>query len=245
MYTPWQAEKAKAKASWKADVAEAKAWWWCEKHWWCHNSKEHHHGYHYGHHYGPPPSDCPIKSAGTKIFSKKKKFEALLSASIVDPYDNVGYTMGDNADFPNFDSFTDAGMTAVIGETQYTSTGFVNNNLITNQASGDPIYCAGCNGSYRLTFTSTSIGTPEGVFAAGVVVAAEAEGVFGTIAFVTYGDGSTDEFPVPDQSDGEDPFWGIIDCRRIASIHMGLAGGAPNIDNDVQRMAQSTLIIGV
>ena len=30
----------------------------------------------------------------------------------------------------------------------------------------------------------------------------------------------------------QDPFWGIIDCRRIASIHMGLAGRVAHIEID-------------
>ena len=63
--------------------------------------------------------------------------------NVKDAQDNPGYFAGDIFDGANFDVFTDAAISTVIGETQYTSTGFVDNNLITNQAN-DPYYCAGC-----------------------------------------------------------------------------------------------------
>ncbi|CAE7029180.1 unnamed protein product [Symbiodinium natans] len=226
---PWVVEKAKAKAAWKVDVATAKAWWWCEKQWWCHN--------------GPPtpPADCPISSSGSQLYSDRASFEAPLTVVLVDGYDNAAYFAGDNFDGANFDSFTDAAVSAIVGETQYETTGFDNNNLIPGQSSGDPLYCAGCNGSYRLSFQATSVGTGQGVWAAGFDIRGVQEGVFGTVAFVTYGDGSTGEFVLPER---QDVFWGIIDCRRITSIHLGLSGGAPNTDNSVMRMAHDNLSIG-
>ena len=43
--------------------------------------------------------------------------------------------------------FTDATMSAVIGETQFTSAGSSKQNFIILQFFGNPEYCAGCNGS--------------------------------------------------------------------------------------------------
>ena len=63
---------------------------------------------------------------------------------IDDTQDDPGYFSGDLLDSPTFDRFSDAGISAVIGETDYASTGFVNNSFIASQSSGDPLYCAGC-----------------------------------------------------------------------------------------------------
>ncbi|CAE7029175.1 unnamed protein product [Symbiodinium natans] len=164
---------------------------------------------------------APFQQAGSQLYSDRASFEAPLTVSLVDGYDNAAYFVGDNFNGANFDSFTDAAVSAIVGETQYETTGFNNNNLIPGQSSGDPLYCAGCNGSYRLSFRTTSVGTAEGVWAVGFDIVGTAEGVRGTVAFVTYGDGSTGEFVLPEH---QDVFWGIIDCRRIASIHLGLSG---------------------
>ena len=50
-------------------------------------------------------------------------------------------------------------MDSVHGETSYASTGFSppNFNFVTGPADGDRGYCSGCNGSFRMTFTGTSL----------------------------------------------------------------------------------------
>src|SRR4029078_417679 len=58
---------------------------------------------------------------------------------------------------------TDAAMSVVIVETDYMTTGFMNLNIVSGGA-----YCAGCNGSFQLSFTTTSVGTPAGVHGAGL-----------------------------------------------------------------------------
>ena len=175
------------------------------------------------------------------IFNDRPTFEAALGTFIVDDYSNPGYLMGDDLDLPTFDIHSDNNMSAIVGETQYTSTGFPDNNFITGQSSGDPFYCAGCNGSYLLDFTSTSVGTAQGVFGVGLDIEGIAENVFGTTAFVTFGDGSTGNFMIPESVDA---FWGITDALLISSIHFGLMDGGTNTDNSVQRMAHDNLTIG-
>ncbi|MGD1942518.1 MAG: PEP-CTERM sorting domain-containing protein [Leptolyngbyaceae cyanobacterium] len=174
------------------------------------------------------------------IFSDRSIFESLLDAFIVDDYSDPGYAAGDVFDIGVFDIHTDANMSSIIGETQYTTTGGTDDNFIPSQGS-DRYYCAGCNGSFLLDFTATSVGTSDGVFGVGFDIEGTAEDVFGTFAFVTFGDGSTDNFFLPER---QDVFWGITSDLFISSIHFGLEDGAPNTDNNVQRMALDNLTIG-
>ncbi len=88
---------------------------------------------------------------------------------------------------------------------------------------GDPNYCAGCNGSFRLTFTSTSVGTSQGVIGAGFDNLITGTGFY---AFVTFGDSTTADFPLNGLA-----FFRIISPSLIRSIHVGLAGcGATQAD---------------
>src|SRR4029079_6046705 len=112
------------------------------------------------------------------------------------------------------------------------------NNAIFPQ-NGNPYYCAGCNGSYLLDFTGTSVATTSGVFGAGLDVVG-AENPHGTHAFVTHGDGSTEDFIVPQV----DAFWGSTSNLLIKTILLCLANGGTNTDFDVQVMAMDNLTIG-
>jgi len=132
-------------------------------------------------------------------------------------------------------------MSSILGETVYETTGWSNSNIIVGQTGGDPYYCAGCNGSYRLTFTSTSIGTPLGVYGVGFDMKGSEQFVFGTTAYVTYGNGDTSNFALPEY---QTVFWGITDTRLIQSIYIGLVDGGTNTDNSVHRMAHDDLTIG-
>ncbi|MFG6095133.1 PEP-CTERM sorting domain-containing protein [Leptothoe sp. ISB3NOV94-8A] len=174
------------------------------------------------------------------IFSDRPTFENQLETFIVDDYSDPGYAAGDIFDIAVFDIHSDANMSSIIGETQYTTTGGADDNFIPSQAS-DRYYCAGCNGSFLLDFTSTSVGDSSGVFGVGFDIEGTAEAVFGTFAFVTFGDGSTDNFFLPEF---QDVFWGITSDLNISSIAFGLEDGGTNTDNDVQRMALDNLTIG-
>ncbi len=183
--------------------------------------------------------NSPVQAA-TSIFSDRSTFEVEVDTFIVDDYSAPGYFAGDQLDLGTFDIHSDANMSSIIGETKYTTTGFSDNNLIVNQSSGDPAYCAGCNGSFLLDFTSTSVGSSSGVFGVGFDIEDIAQDVFGTFAFVTFGDGSTNNFFLPEQ---QDVFWGITSDLLISSIHFGLEDGLPNTENSVQRMALDNLTI--
>ena len=160
----------------------------------------------------------PFCSMGqTNVFSLRSLFEAQLSPFIIDDYENTGYLSGDIHNGSTLDIHSNAHMSSILGETDYTSTGWDNWNFITLRSGGNHVYCAGCNGSYLMDLTSTSIGGPLGVFGAGVDIMA------GTTyhAFITFGDNSQQDFALPNSP----AFFGITSNLLIKSIHMGLEGG--------------------
>ncbi|MBW4687058.1 MAG: PEP-CTERM sorting domain-containing protein [Komarekiella atlantica HA4396-MV6] len=118
-------------------------------------------------------------------------------------------------------------MSGVVGETKYkTTTPFGANgyNLITAQQSGNHAYCAGCNGSFLLDFTQTTVGNALGVFGAGFDI------LYGTQYFaqVTFGDDSTQDFSLAGQN-----FWGITSEKSIKGIHVGLQGGGATTSGSI------------
>lgn len=165
----------------------------------------------------------PAQSA--MVYMDRLPFEATLGSSITDGYDKGIY--------PSF-FYNNADMSAVLGETAYTSTTLTSTNYVPVRASdGESYYCSGCDGSFLLDFTSTSVGTAAGVYGVGFDVFYSGAPIIGVTAFVTFGDNSTMDFTLPDviqdPSSNADPtkFWGITDSLLIASIHFGLPGGIP------------------
>ena len=191
-------------------------------------------------------------TANAVIFNDRSAFEATLGTFITDDYSDPGYFQGDRFDLVDFDVHTDGHMSDVLGETRYTTTGpNRNDNAILGQRN-DPYYCSGCLNSYHLDFTSTSIGTANGVFGVGLDVLIEEEEVFGTTAFVTYGDGTTENFAIPGEPTfTTDQFWGITDSRLISSIAFGLPDGVTTgslplrFRNPYLYMAHDNLTIGM
>ena len=172
---------------------------------------------------------APCTVISEVIYSDRAVFESQLVTSVIDDYNKNLYV---NRFYSN------AEMSAVLGETIYQSTSF------SNQVRGPGYYCTGCNGSFLLDFMSTSVSDASGVFGVGLDIVS-GENVFGTIAFVTFGDGSTMNYSIPDANPGTgDLFWGITDSLSISSIHFGLVDGGTNRDNSVQRMALDNLTIG-
>jgi hypothetical protein len=143
---------------------------------------------------------------------------------VLDTYSDPGYTTGDSYNGPDADIFTDSAMSAVLGETDYTATGFGNTNIVLNQ-SLDAMYCAGCNGSFLLTFTSTSVGSASGVY--GVSFDERNNLDMPYVATVTFGDLSTADYALPIVG-----FFGITSDELIRSIHIGLANGGTTMDGD-------------
>lgn len=139
------------------------------------------------------------------IYTDSTSFNAVLSSTVVDDYQNPAYVfIQDNAT-----------MSAVLGETKYQSTGFNNLNIVPGY------YCAGCNGSFKLDFTSTSVSDASGVFGVGFNFFNIGNPSFD--AFVTYGNGTTENIALGNQ--GWMAFWGITSSLEIASIDFGLPNG--------------------
>lgn len=173
----------------------------------------------------------PIQYAGNRA-----GFEATLSTKITDDYS--AYTVGDISNSPSLHVYTDAGMSAVLGETDYRSTTFQDVNItFPFPPSGNLAYCAGCNGSFLLSFTSTSVGDATGVFGVGFDIL-EATNFH---AFVVFGDNTTLDVALASLAPG---FWGITADERIRSIHVGLANGAPTSSGAFDGISIDNLTIG-
>lgn len=161
--------------------------------------------------------------AATVIYGDRTLFMEQLSSSITDGYDAPGYSSGDIANINHDSYFSDAAMSAVLGETRYFDTGWGSNNLVADQ-NLDPYYCTGCNGSFLLDFTATSVGSGEGVYGVGLDVVENANEINGNLlvhAYVTYGDDTQQNILLP----ASPAFWGITSDKLVRSIHIGESGG--------------------
>lgn len=166
----------------------------------------------------------PLAQAAGTIFTDRAAFEAECTAgTFLDNYEDPLYEHGDITDLPTLDIWSMAGMDAVKGETSYASTFFSppNFSFVTGTVGVDRAYCSGCNGTFRLILTGTSLGTAEGVHCLGFDVDSHALGTFQRHAFVTYGDLTTEDFLIP----GAPSFWGIVSPDRLNNVHIGLAAG--------------------
>jgi len=116
-------------------------------------------------------------------------------------------------------------MSAVIGETDYQATFWQDRNSVSRSAT-EAYYCAGCNGSFRLLFGTTSVGTSAGVYGAGFDFF-NASATVPYYAFVTFGDASTANYALPfvNTQPTTTAFFGITSDLLISSIHLGLANG--------------------
>ena len=165
---------------------------------------------------------CPAEAGTTiSIYTDRSSFEASLGASVIDDYSSPGY---------NFIQ-SDLAMSSVLGETNYSATGFPDNNVVFNPpGTTDFIYCAGCNGSFVLSFTTTSVGSTDGIFGVGFEFS---NGVFRVPsvplydAFVTFGDGSKQSIPLPFAIflPPLNNFFGITSSLSVKSIAIGLPNG--------------------
>ena len=165
-------------------------------------------------------------SNAATTFTDRSAFEQTLGSSITDDYEDPGYTGG--ATYPFFD---DATMSAVLGQTDYRSTAFSDNNIVSDYGSGNHIYCAGCNGTFELGFTTTSVGSSDGVYGVGFNYRNSGEPAY--LAFVTFGDGSTENFSLGLNS-GFETFFGLTSDTFIKSVHIGLVGGGTTFYGNFQ-----------
>ncbi|MEH6478131.1 MAG: hypothetical protein V7727_20730 [Sneathiella sp.] len=157
-------------------------------------------------------------------YTDRSLFEATLGTSVTDDFSDAGY--GRPA-LGTVSRFTNAEMSAVLGETDYTSTSIGypirSNTVFGINAANGYAYCAGCNGSFNLGFTSTSVGTSDGVYGVGIAFLNYEDPFF--TAFVTFGDGSTANYALP-QSNSFQTFFGITSDLLVTSMHLGLVDGA-------------------
>lgn len=165
-------------------------------------------------------------SASYTLYDDRTAFETALDSStmIVDGFDAAGYAAGDTSNSDGFDIHSDSSMSAVLGEADFRSTGFNDWNLITQQTT-NATYCAGCNGSFEVGFTTTSVGSSAGVFGVGVDVVSSSSAYFG---LVTFGDGSTEEIWLDAAG-----FYGITSDQLITSVQLGITSselGIPTSD---------------
>ena len=152
-------------------------------------------------------------------FTSRADFEDALDTIVVDDYENSAYAFSQD----------DAPMSAVLGETDYRTTGFDNHNLVPLTGDGH-YYCAGCNGSFELLFTSTSVSGLGlgGVF--GVGFEYFNAGTPSYVAFITLGDGATANVPLSFATFPATSFFGFTASESIASIAFGLqSGGATRL----------------
>ena len=147
----------------------------------------------------------PASAATPTYYVDRTTFQSALGNTVLDDYSNPGYVFNQN----------NASMTAVLHETIYETTAFNNLNFVINNGNNDFFYCSGCNGSFRLTFTATTVGTPAGVFGVGVDVRFNS----GDFAFITFGDETTDNVLV------DSTFFAVSAPELVKSIHFGLSGG--------------------
>ena len=116
----------------------------------------------------------PFMANAGVTYSDRTTFEATLNSTVIDDYENASYVFLQ----------TDAVMSGVLGETQYTTTGFTDNNIVF-QNNSEHGYCGGCNGSFLLDFTSTSVGDATGVYGVGFEYYNIGDPLYS--AFITYG----------------------------------------------------------
>ena len=162
------------------------------------------------------------------VFSSRAAFEATLGGSVTDPYDHPAYRMGDVEDRVGLDIHTDAHMSAVLGETRYSSTAAPNRNVVFEEAA-NLMYCAGCNGSFLLDFSATTVGDASGVYGVGFdfvnLPLSTIPPSAPYFAFVLFGDGTTANYLFATTPSFR--FFGLTAPEGIANLHVGLLGGAP------------------
>lgn len=166
-----------------------------------------------------------IANAGvvTYDWNERALFEGQLGQKYTEDFENPAYhSNGDISSSSNFQVFSDARMNEISPEIGFRPSNWANRNLIISRDGGDHSYCAGCNGSFELDFTSTSLTQNGGVFGVGLnVMPSSNTNYFATVLFA---DNTVLDFAL---STIWDDFWGIISDIAIAKIHFGLQGGQP------------------
>jgi len=167
------------------------------------------------------------QAQASTLFNSRTTFQNSLDTFITDDYENPNYLQGDIVNSTIIDIHTNTSINNVFGQTKYqTTTPFGANgyNIIYSPQPGNYAYCAGCNGSFLLDFTQTTLGNSLGVFGAAFDILFDTQ----YFAHVMFGDGSTQDFSLAGQT-----FWGITSEKSIKGIHVGLAGGGSTISGSI------------
>jgi MYXO-CTERM domain-containing protein len=147
----------------------------------------------------------PATAATPTYYNNLAAFQSDVTFTVTDDYQNPAYVFIQS----------NAVMSAVLGQTDYVTTGFGDLNIV----SGG-VYCAGCNGSFELSFQTTTVGTAAGVNGVGMSIVFQDPGL-PYFAFITFADGTTANIQLP----AAGSFWGVAAPERIQRIHFGLSMG--------------------
>ncbi|MEM7158860.1 MAG: MYXO-CTERM sorting domain-containing protein [Myxococcota bacterium] len=147
------------------------------------------------------------QAATPTFYTDLATFQSDITVTVTDDYSDPGYVFIQD----------DIAMSGVLGETDYMTTGFNNLNIVNGG-----YYCAGCNGSFELSFLTTSVGVATGVHGVGAYIQTHNLGV-PYYAYITFADGTSLDIALPAAGN----FWGVAAPERIERIHFGLSmGGA-------------------
>lgn len=157
--------------------------------------------------------------AASTTFSDRSAFYKSGGVYVIDNYENPSYKS----------VMTDAAMSAVLGETDYFTYGgnIVNyNNILPDfGVDGSNAYCSLCYGSFRLSFTSTSLTNVDGIYGIGIDITENGGAIFPYrySALVTFADSSTASVGLPYVAARypaipSHEFWGITSIKNIRSI---------------------------
>jgi hypothetical protein len=160
-------------------------------------------------------------SAATEVtlFSQRQAYYAASGPRVIDNYES-----------PDYQSvMTDAAMSAVLGETDYTTYGgnvVDYNNILPGFGVGrSHAYCSLCYGSFRLSFGDTSLASNGGVFGVGIDITANGGLVLPHVhsATVTFVGGAVATYLLPYVAEAyparpNPQFWGITADAGIHSI---------------------------
>jgi MYXO-CTERM domain-containing protein len=149
------------------------------------------------------------EAATPTYYNDQATFLADVTDNVLDDYSNPGYVFNQS----------NVQMSGVLGETDYESTGHMNINIVNGG-----YYCAGCNGSFELSFLTTSMGEPEGVNGVGFTIATH-DVMNPYFAYITFADGTTADIQMPASGN----FWGVTAPERIERIHLGLSMGGTTV----------------
>ncbi|QJR34142.1 PEP-CTERM sorting domain-containing protein [Gemmatimonas groenlandica] len=158
-------------------------------------------------------------------YTDRASYEAQLGTMVIDDYSNPNYAFLQS----------NLAMSAVLGETRYTSTAFQNWNLVPNG-----YYCAGCNGSFRMDFRNTTVSSGGlGVYGVGFDFFNEESLPYS--AYITFGDGTTTNLQLASASNADRGFFGVTSEKLVATVDIGLANGGTTQEGSY---GQDNLTIG-